>query len=102
MYGMSNALTGLVVFVLGMIVVFLGICILIAFITLVRYIMDAVSGVKKEKPAPPKEESPEPVLAQPGVTPEVAAAITAAIMAYYEEEQPKQDFIVRRIKKTGK
>ncbi len=37
--------------------------------------------------------------AEDEVSPEVCAAIMAAIMAYYEQEKPKCEFVVRRIKR---
>lgn len=85
--------------VFGFVFVFLGISLLIAIFTAIGYAMKRVNEKKKKSGAAPDV----PVLQieeEEGVTPEVVAAITAALMAYYEQENVKCDFVVRRIKKV--
>lgn len=48
-----------------------------------------IDALAVSEQAAPEEEIP----------PEVVAAIMAAIMAYYEKESPKAEFVVRRIKR---
>lgn len=107
--GMSRPVFGLVIFLLGMLVIFLGICILIGCINLVKLFM----GIGGEK-SPKKKVAPAPVVVAPapvqksvpatnGVSPEVVAVITAAIAATYDQEQQvKTEFVVRRNKKFKK
>ena len=83
--------------VFGFLFVFIGISLLIVIFTLVGLAMKKANARKRTK-----KESDTPVLQieeEEGVTPEVVAAITAALMAYYEQENVKCDFVVRRIKK---
>ena len=85
--------------VFGFVFVFLGITLLIGFFMALGAIMKKVNAKKK---ASKKEEklAPAPVPeAEDGITPEIVAAITAALMAYYEQENVPCDFVVRRIKK---
>ena len=86
--------------VLGYLIVFLGITFLIFVVWGVGKIM-ASKGAGEGKPkvveqkpsvAPPVEESDE-------VTDEVIAVITAAIAAYYQKENKKCEFTVKRIKR---
>lgn len=93
---------GLGVAGLGMIVVFVGLLLLIGFIT----ILGLVSRSKKPKAAPVKQAGPEVVAAPPvqtavaadGVSPEVIAAITAAIAAVWESPN---GFVVRHVKRVS-
>ena len=90
--------------VFGFVFVFLGISLLIlvfAGLGLLMRKLDARKAAKSQKHA---AVNPVPVPAtQPqteeGVTPEIVAAITAALMAYYETERSECEFIVRRIKR---
>lgn len=88
----------------GFLVVFAGIVILILLFTALGKIMKEASKPralrkpkKKEKEEKPSAEVP--AVAEEGVTPELVAVISAAVAAYYEGENVKCDFIVRRIKK---
>lgn len=83
--------------VFGFVFVFVGIAVLIAIFTIVGIVMKKATARKRTK-----KESETPVLQieeEDGVTPEVVAAITAALMAFYVTENVKCDFVVRRIKK---
>ncbi len=86
--------------VLGYLIVFLGIAFLIFVVWGVGKIM-AYKGTSEVKPkvveqkpavAPSAEDSDE-------VTDEVIAVITAAIAAYYQKENKKCEFTVKRIKR---
>ena len=90
---------GLGVAGLGMIVVFAGLVLLIGFITIL-----GVAAKERKKPAPKTEqkaESAPPVqtaVAADGVSPEVIAAITAAIAAVWESPN---GFVVRHVKRVS-
>ncbi len=87
---------------LGFLVVFLGIAFLILIVWAVGKFMQKDAPVaKKAAPAPVKKEKVEvsaPVAQEDVVSEETIAVITAAIMAYYEKNNPKCEFTVRRIK----
>ena len=88
----------------GFLFVFLGIVLLILIFTGLGKIM-AIRNVKKGKEhkaarAPKAQtKSSSALKKEEGVTPELLAVISAAIAAYYEDENVKCDFVVRRIKK---
>ncbi len=86
--------------VFGFAFVFLGIVILILLFTALGKIMAVVNGKRKVKPVVAKTSS-KPRKTQPKeeTDDELIAVITAAIAAYYEGENTKCDFVVRRIKK---
>ena len=86
---------------LGFSIVFLGIAFLIFVVWAVGKGMTAF-----EKKAAESKKKPEPVQETPKVSnteeelsDEVVAVITAAIAAYYQKENKKCDFTVKRIKR---
>ena len=83
---------------LGFAVVFLGIAFLIFVVWLVGKIMVAV----EKKPGKTKKVEPAPV-AQPvsedELSDETVAVIMGALMAYYQANNPKCEFKVKRIKR---
>ena len=88
--------------VFGFVFVFFGIALLILIFTGLGLLMkklDARKAAKIQKPAPSKPASAPVPQTEEGVTPEIVAAITAALMAYYETERSECEFIVRRIKR---
>lgn len=95
--------TGLFVFFLGVLVVFFGIAIIVAVITLIGKIMTAVKNKKSNAPAKAEPAAVTAVSAQSanGVSPEVVAVITAAVNAYYEKNNEKCEFAVKKLKKRG-
>ena len=86
--------------VFGFVFVFLGIALLVGIFTVVGIIMKKVNarGPKKRK-IKSKVSLPEEAPVDEEDDPEIVAAITAAIMAMYEGENRKCDFVVRRIKR---
>ena len=90
---------------LGFVFVFIGIAFLIGIVQAVGKAMQMKNGVtpKKEpvKPIETKDEKPNiaPVANEDEVSEETIAVITAALMAYYEQTNPKCEFTVRRIKR---
>ena len=90
---------------IGFIIVFIGIAFLIGIVYVVGKVMQGKNGnaPKKEtvKPAPNVEEKPTLTanVNEEEIPEEVVAVITAAIMAYYEQTNPKCEFKVRRIKR---
>lgn len=103
---MDNLIFGLSTTAVGMLVVFTGLIILIACIS----IMGALNkGAGKKKAAPKQEKAPMAAPAPvPPIQPEQAAApvaddaliavITAAIAAVWQGEQ--SGFVVRRVRRT--
>ncbi len=95
---------GALTLLLGLIVTFGGIAIIVIFVSLAGKIFNLSNGEKKPKV---KEVKVEKVIETALVknddeVPEhVKAAIIAAIMAYYDKNEPKSkcDFIVRRIRR---
>jgi sodium pump decarboxylase gamma subunit len=89
--------------VLGFSIVFLG----IAFLILVVWLVGKVMGKSVHKPKENKsrpvenkaESSPAVVETVEEISEETVAVITAAIMAYYQQTQPKCEFTVKRIKR---
>ena len=84
---------------LGYIAVFVGI---IFLIVVVHMVGKAVSAKKKEQ-APVVQEKQEepavPVLQSDEIDEETLAVITAALIAYYQTNNPKCEFTVKRIKR---
>ena len=86
---------------LGYLVVFLGIAFLIFIVWLVGKAMVKASAKTEKKVEKPvasvakkvEEENSEEI------TDETVAVITAAIMAYYQQNNPKCEFTVKRIKR---
>ena len=105
---MENLTFSFGVTLLGMITVFLGLVILIAFITVLGKV---TSRAEKKKTAPvaapaatekPAEPAPAEPVSQPqaeeGISPEVIAAITAAVAMVWQGET---GFTVRHVKRIG-
>lgn len=84
---------------LGFIVVFVGIAFLIFVVWLVGKIMTAI----EKKPTKPQKIQQEQTVAaiseEEEVSEETVAVIMAALMAYYEKNNPKCEFKVKRIKR---
>ena len=88
----------------GMLVVFFGLVILIACIT----VMTSITGRKKApKAAPVKAPAPAPAAAPAAAEPEpeedegpVIAAITAAIAMVWQAEGNNSGFVVRRVRRA--
>ena len=88
---------------LGYLVVFAGILFLILVVWLVGKLMaktNPSSKVKEEKPTAQKEPEriPAPVQSEE-IDEETVAVIMAALMAYYETNNPKCEFTLKRIKR---
>lgn len=103
-YYFDNFGEALIYALIGFLVVFLGIVLIICVIWLIGFILRKTNNLafltKLKIKKPKNNDKPEAVLSDnsEGELPdEVKAAITAAIMAYYCEEKPKCEFIVRRI-----
>ena len=107
--GSANGIGEALIYALiGFVVVFLGIVLIIFIIWLIGLILKKTNNLaflsklsiknkfKKKKQEDVAEVQRESVDEIPD---EVKAAIIAAIMAYYDNEKPECDFIVRRIKR---
>ena len=87
---------------LGFLVVFVGIAFLIFVVWLVGKIMAKSTGKTKVKPSKTVEkpkEKPVSKVESDEIPEETVAVITAAIMAYYQQNNPKCEFTVKRIKR---
>lgn len=91
---------------LGFLVVLSGIIVLIFCVWLIGKIMSSAKGGSVKAPTAVKTESkPEPkpqavaTEASDEISDETIAVIMAAIAAYYEKNNPKCEFTVKRIKK---
>ncbi len=88
---------------LGFAIVFVGIILLICIVWAIGKIMNPKKKPLKEQANKTKEvEKPKtlPITRDEGETPdEVVAVIMAALMAYYQTNNPKCEFTVKRIKK---
>ena len=97
---MSDGMTGLVGFLLGLAIVFLGIAVLVFIVWLAGKIL-AVSTAKKSEQAKAAAETVKiaaPAEVNDGEIPEhVKVAITAAVYAYYAQADEKCEFTVRKI-----
>ena len=87
--------------VLGFFVVFVGIAFLIFVVWLVGLIMAKFNGVKTVAKVVPEKTKKDEVIpsTENEVDDETVAVITAAIMAYYQANNPKCEFVVKRIKR---
>lgn len=89
----------------GFAFVFVGIALIILILTLMGKLLTFVNKKRAEKADRSRRENvriPEEkasAVKEDEVSPEVVAAITAALTAYYEQERAQCDFVVRRIKK---
>lgn len=93
---------------IGFLVVFVGILIIIAIIWLVGLIMRKTNnleflqkkkGAKKKAEAEQSDTAAAAIAGEGEIPAEVKAAIIAAVMAYYEGQQEKCEFTVKRIKR---
>ena len=81
---MDRLFFGLGVSVLGIVTVFVGLIILIAFITILSKVTGSAASKKKNDPKPVKEKA----AANNEIPGEVMAAITAALAAYDDAPSP--------------
>lgn len=94
----ENAAESLIYALIGVVVVFVGILLLIIILYLVGFIIKKLEKIKP--PAGKGDAVPEEASSRPDeISEEVKAAIVAAIMAYYADEKPQCDFVVKKIKR---
>lgn len=94
---MTAVETGVVTFFLGLGVVFFGIAVLVFSIFVIGKILKAAQK-KKEAPAPvAPATAPAPANAEEEVPERLVALITAAVYAYYEANNEKCEFTVKKI-----
>ena len=89
--------------VIGFLVVFAGIALLIFVVWAVGKLMGRVNGKVKSSEKPVQKIVPTPIakanVETDEISEETVAVITAALMAYYESNNSKCEFIVKRIKR---
>lgn len=94
----SNWFNGAYVFILGMLVVFFGIAVIVLIISGIGKIMSAKSvQPKAEEDEEPVETRVEEVY--DGASPEIVAAITAVLSAYYFSNESNCEFKIKKIKR---
>lgn len=100
---LSNIQTGLITFLLGLAMVFFGICVLIFFVWLIGNLLKKNKAPKVQKPAnQPVEIATKQEDVQDGDIPaNVRVAIMAAIYAYYNQNNSQCEFIVKKIKRRS-
>lgn len=104
--GAPDIFWGIFTFVLGLIIVFAGMAILVLVVSLVAKAMTAKS---KKKAADENEDAADEIEAvtatepaeEGGIPENVRVAIMAAVLAYYEGEGVKNEFVVKKIKKLN-
>lgn len=101
--GAPDIFWGVFTFVLGLIVVFAGMAILVLVVSLVAKVMTTKA---KKKETAEETETVEAVTAtepaeEDGIPESVRVAIMAAVLAYYEGEGVKNEFVVKKIKKLN-
>lgn len=95
-----DVLDGAIYALIGLLVVFAGIALLILIISLFGLIMKRINAPEKsEKKSGGVEIQRVSEAKAEEVPDEIKAAIIAAIMAFYETEKPKCEFVVKRIKR---
>lgn len=104
--GAPNIFWGIFTFVLGMVVVFLGMALLVLFISLVAKVMTAKkqpvsNGDLDEDEQEPELENVVAAESDDDVPEHVKVAIIAAVLAYYQGEGVKNEFVVKKIKKLN-
>lgn len=104
--GAPNIFWGIFTFVLGMVVVFLGMALLVFCISLVAKAMTAKNKPVSNDDSDEDEEISEienVVAAENAddVPEHVKVAIIAAVLAYYQGEGVKNEFVVKKIKKLN-
>lgn len=100
--GAPDIFWGVFTFVLGLIIVFAGMAILVLVVSLVAKVMTAKA---KKKETAEETETVEAVtettVEEDGIPESVRVAIMAAVLAYYEGEGVKNEFVVKKIKKLN-
>ena len=83
----------------GLVFVIVGIALLVLILMFIGFVMKKLNARKAETPSVSAALPPQERADDDGVSPEIVAAITAALMCYYQRENTKCDFVVRRIKR---
>lgn len=100
--GAPDIFWGVFTFVLGMLIIFGGMAILVLVVSAVAKVMTAKKAKKdaEEEKEPVTETAMEEV-SEDGIPESVRVAIIAAVLAYYEGEGVKNEFVVKKIKKLN-
>ncbi len=95
----SKWFNGAFVFLLGMIVVFFGITVIVLVISGIGKVMSAKKSAPKQEveEETPVERQDEQIY--DGASPEVVAAITAVLSAYYFSNESNCEFKIKKIKR---
>lgn len=100
--GAPDIFWGVFTFVLGMLIVFGGMIVLVLVVSAVAKVMTAKKAKKdaEEEKESVTETAVEEV-SDDGIPESVRVAIIAAVLAYYEGEGVKNEFVVKKIKKLN-
>ena len=102
----QNLVDGAFVFVLGILVIFFGIAVIVACISIIGKIMSTKNKRKSAPEVAPQEASPvidfpndSVAIADEDEEKRIAAVISACIAAYYMQEDSACEFIIRKIRR---
>lgn len=96
----ERAADGAITFLIGMVVIFLGMTVLILCVTGFGKIADAIAKRTEKKAETKKEEVKTEITVSDDEIPEdIRVAIIAAVSAYYAESGSKNEFTVKKIKR---
>ena len=101
--GAPDIFWGVFTFVLGLLIVFGGMIVLVLVVSAVAKIMTARKA-KKDAPETTEQtvtETNTEEVSEDGIPESVRVAVIAAVLAYYEGEGVKNEFVVKKIKKLN-
>ncbi len=103
--GAPDIFWGIFTFILGIVILFLGMTLLVLCISLVAKAMTAKNKPVSNDDSDEAEEESElenvAAAESDGVPEHVKVAIIAAVLAYYQGEGVKNEFVVKKIKKLN-
>ena len=94
---LTDSQVGVLGFFLGVITVFLGITLLIFVVWVMGKIFSASTNSKKEEEVTPEPAPVVEAVDDGGIPEHVKVAIVAAIMAFYEQQNEKCEFTIKKI-----
>lgn len=99
--GMSEGVTALFTFVLGLLVVFFGMAVIILFLAIIGKVFNKLNGkTPTKKDVVVKTEEMNSCEVTDGIDEKTKVAIISAIYAYYQQEDNGGcEFVVRKINK---
>ena len=98
--GMNDATTVLFVFLIGVLIIFLGMTVIILTLQIMGKVFDKINNKSKKESKPViVSQQPEQEAKTQEVDEKIKAAIIGAIYMYYLNEGSDCEFVVRKIKR---